>query len=154
MSNALSASQLPTLIARAEQAGGSWVVVVMASLPNCAWCDLVLRDQLIPRMRSTQSPQVGVAILDITDRRPIRIESRSGDRPPEARWLLESPLEWARQHNIRMAPTVFPISSSGKPIGEPLVGYSSADFYGAYLEDRISLAQRHWGANRPTGATT
>ena len=59
MSNALSASQLPTLIARAEQAGGSWVVVVMASLPNCAWCDLVLRDQLITRMRSTQSPTSG-----------------------------------------------------------------------------------------------
>jgi hypothetical protein len=53
-----------------------------------------------------------------------------------------------------MAPTVFPIDLTGRAIGEPLVGYSSVDFYGAYLEDRIQLAKTHWARIKPPGAAT
>jgi len=129
------------------------VVVAMASLPNCPWCDLVLKDQLLPRMRSADPPRVRTVILDITDRRPIQAPAIKA-ATPDLEWLAQSPQQWARQQRIRMAPTVFPIDFAGQPIGEPLVGYSSVDFYGAYLEDRIQLAKAHWARITPPGAAT
>jgi hypothetical protein len=147
----ISAEQLFAALVEAAKARGGLVVMAMASLPNCPWCDLVLRDQLLPRMRSADHPQLRTVILDITDRRPMR---RPGLKPHEAglEWLAQSPQQWARQQRIRMAPTVFPIDFAGQPIGEPLVGYSSVDFYGAYLEDRIQLAKAHWARAAQKGA--
>jgi thioredoxin-related protein len=149
----IPAEQLPAALQEATKARGDLVLVAMASLPNCPWCDLVLRDQLLPRMRSADRPQLRAVILDITDRRPMR---RPGADRPEVglEWLAQSPQQWARWHRIRMAPTVFPIDLAGRPIGEPLVGYSSVDFYGAYLEDRIQLAKAYWARGIQTGAAT
>lgn len=149
----ISAEQLSATLVEAAKARGGLVVMAMASLPNCPWCDLVLRDQLLPRMRSDTPPQVRAVVLDITDRRPMR---RPGLKPHEAglEWLAQSPQQWARQQRIRMAPTVFPIDFAGQPIGEPLIGYSSVDFYGAYLEDRIQLAMAHWARAAQRGAAT
>ncbi|MEY3669620.1 MAG: hypothetical protein RL258_1015, partial [Pseudomonadota bacterium] len=31
-----------------------------------------------------------------------------------------------------------------QPLFEPLVGYSSRDFYGAYLDAQVERAQRYW----------
>lgn len=149
----ISAEQLAAALLEAVKARGGLVVVAMASLPNCPWCDLVLRDQLLPRMRSAGHPTLRTVILDITDRRPMH---RPGLKPPEAglEWLAQSPQQWARQQRIRMAPTVFAMNFAGQPIGEPLVGYSSVDFYGAYLEDRIQLAKAHWARGPHSGAAT
>ena len=149
----LSAQQLPFALEEAKRAKGGVVLVAMGSLPNCPWCDLVLKDQLLPRMRSADRPQVRVVLLDITDRRPIR-KSPNRAEPSELTWLAQSPQQWARAQGIRMAPTVFPIDLTGRAIGEPLVGYSSVDFYGAYLEDRIQLAKAHWARITPPGAAT
>lgn len=149
----ISAEQLAAALQEAVKARGGLVVVAMASLPNCPWCDLVLRDQLLPRMRSAGHPTLRTVILDITDRQPMH---RPGLKPPEAglEWLAQSPQQWARQQRIRMAPTVFAMNFAGQPIGEPLVGYSSVDFYGAYLEDRIQLAKAHWARGPNPGAAT
>ncbi|MEN9794112.1 MAG: hypothetical protein RJA17_652 [Pseudomonadota bacterium] len=149
----ISAEQLAAALLEAVKARGGLVVVAMASLPNCPWCDLVLRDQLLPRMRSAGHPKLSTVVLDITDRRPMH---RPGLKPPEAglEWLAQSPQQWARQQRIRMAPTVFAMNFAGQPIGEPLVGYSSVDFYGAYLEDRIQLAKAHWARGPHSGAAT
>lgn len=149
----ISAEQLAAALQEAVKARGGLVVVAMASLPNCPWCDLVLRDQLLPRMRSAGHPTLSTVVLDITDRRPMH---RPGLKPPEAglEWLAQSPQQWARQQRIRMAPTVFAMNFAGQPIGEPLVGYSSVDFYGAYLEDRIQLAKAHWARGPHSGAAT
>ncbi|MGA0187713.1 MAG: hypothetical protein ACO3JE_06145 [Burkholderiaceae bacterium] len=147
----LSAHQLPLALEEAIRARGGIVLIAMASLPNCPWCDVVLKDQLLPRMRSADRPQVRVVLLDITDRRPIRTPGNRAERP-ELTWLAQSPQQWARAQGIRMAPTVFPLDLTGQAIGEPLVGYSSVDFYGAYLEDRIQLAKAHWARIKPPGA--
>ena len=148
-------SQLSTVLQEAARARGGLVVVAMASLPNCPWCDLVLRDQLLPRMRSDTPPHVRAVVLDITDRRPILGGGAPDNRAPgQLAWLAQSPQQWARRQRIRMAPTVFPIDLLGQAIGEPLIGYSSVDFYGAYLEDRIQLAKAHWARGTHTGAAT
>jgi hypothetical protein len=41
---------------------------------------------------------------------------------------------------VRVAPTVSFLSARGE-VAPPLVGYSSPDFYGAYLDDRIEQAR-------------
>ena len=51
-----------------------------------------------------------------------------------------SPRELGRFHKVRLAPTVLFIGPQGE-LAERLVGYGSPDFFGAYLEQRISQSR-------------
>ena len=46
----------------------------------------------------------------------------------------------------RLAPTVVFLAPDGTELAERLIGYPSADFYGAYLEQRLEQARARLGA--------
>ena len=75
-----------------------------------------------------------IAELDISDRESF-VEG-------------SSPAELAASLGIRVAPTVAFFGPAGE-LAKRLVGYQSADFYGAYLEDRITAASA--AISRSTG---
>jgi thioredoxin-related protein len=136
----LAPSQLPSVIRSAKQARGGLVPAVMVGSAHCPWCELILKEQLIPRMVGPQTPQLVVLDFDLADRKPV--EGLNLIKPTTARPL--SPADWAKAHRYALAPTVVFIDQRGQPITEPLIGYASRDFYGAYLEDRILQAQAYW----------
>jgi hypothetical protein len=134
-------SQFKTTLAKAKQSRGELVPAVMVGSAHCPWCELILKEQLGPRIMSSQIPQLLVLDFDLADRKPVE-GLYLGPMGPNGRAL--SPSEWAKAHRFALAPTVVVVNQFGQPIGEPLIGYASRDFYGAYLEDRIRLAQAYW----------
>jgi hypothetical protein len=43
-----------------------------------------------------------------------------------------------------LTPTVAMLNEHGGPIGTPLVGYASRDFFAIYLEEHIAAAATYW----------
>jgi thioredoxin-related protein len=133
-------SQFKALLAKARQSKGGLVPAVMVGSAHCPWCELILKEQLGPRMIGRLVPQLLVLDFDLADRKPVEgllLRSQGASR-------ALSPAEWAKAHRFTLAPTVVFVDQLGQPMGEPLIGYASRDFYGAYLEDRIQLAQAYW----------
>jgi hypothetical protein len=136
----LPAQDLGRLLRRAREARGKLVPAVMVGSAHCPWCELITKEQLLPRMASSLEPSLVVLDFDLGDHQPLP----TLENLPPAGQRNFSPAAWARHHRYQLAPTVVCLDRQGRPLGEPLVGYSSRDFYGAYLEDRIRLAQAHW----------
>lgn len=116
--------------------------VVLFSIEGCGFCKQVRRDHLRYLAREPDSSRVMIAELDISDHQPFAEGS--------------SPAELAASLGIRVAPTVAFFGPAGE-VAERLIGYQSADFYGAYLEDRIKAAsaaiRRSSGYRAPTAGS-
>jgi hypothetical protein len=108
-----------------ESAATGRPAIVLVSVEGCGFCKQVRRDHLRHLARAPESSRVMISELDISDRQPFTEGS--------------SPAELAASLGIRLAPTVAFFGPEGE-LAERLVGYNSADFYGAYLEDRIATA--------------
>ena len=109
-------------------------VVLMFSLAGCPYCEALRREQLIHLHRDERRAGVRVLELDLQDARPL--SSPIG--------ASETPSALAARLGIRVAPTVLFLGGE-REIAPRLVGYGSRDFYGAYLEERISTARRALG---------
>lgn len=49
---------------------------------------------------------------------------------------------FATKYQASLTPTVLFLNADGQPVAEPLLGYNSPDYYGAYLEKAIVQAQQ------------
>ena len=54
--------------------------------------------------------------------------------------VVQVELKDARHLGIRVAPTVLFLGAGAREVAPRLVGYSSPDFYGAYLDQRLAAA--------------
>ena len=122
-----------------EAARDRTVVVALFSLPGCPFCEAIRRDQLRHLAREQAAQRVRVVEYDLTDRRPFGGPAARTPAP-------DSPAALAASLDVRLAPTGAFIGPDGREIAERLVGYSSPDFYGAYLEQRIAQAHERLGA--------
>lgn len=131
-------------------------IVAMFSRAGCPYCAAIRRDQLAHLVRDAAARGVQVVEFDIADERAfvagaspsgstgLRSESGASDpsRPDRADVLraAASPAALARALRIRLAPTVVFLGPDGE-LAKRLIGYSSPDFYGAYLDERIEQAR-------------
>ncbi len=106
------------------------VVVALFSVPGCPYCEVVRRNYL--RHLEGAVPGVRVAEYGIADSRAFK-RPGSADAP-------KSPAALAKSLGIRFSPTVAFLGDENRELAERLVGYSSPDFYGAYLDARIGSA--------------
>jgi len=116
-------------------------VVAMFSRVDCPWCEVLRREQLVHLAREAGTRRVQVVEFDLADARAF--SERPGAPAAadgSAWWEAASPAALGRALNIRVTPTVAFFGPSGE-LTERLVGYPSRDFYGAYLDERIRLAQ-------------
>jgi hypothetical protein len=107
-------------------------LVVLASLDGCPHCRLVRENYLRPLAREGQP----VVQLDLRSAAPVadaRGAATTHDR------LLRA---WA----IEVAPTVLFLGARGQEVAPRLAGVPLADFYGAYLDERLAAANRAAGA--------
>lgn len=125
---------LAALVAQSEREGRP--VVALFSREGCGWCETIRRDQLRHLAREAQARGVLVVEFDVGDARAFRAaQGAGGDWASEA-----SPAALARRLDIRATPTVVFLGRGGE-LAERLVGYGSPDFYGAYLDERITQAR-------------
>ncbi len=102
-------------------------LVVMVSLDGCSFCKIARENYLIPLMREQAVPVVQV---DMRKSTPIT----------DALGRLTTHDQLTRAWGIKVAPTVLFLGKNGQEVAERLVGASTSDFYGVYLQERVTKA--------------
>ena len=111
-------------------------LVVMASLEGCPFCRTVRDSYLAPLRLETGQP---VVQLDMGSAQAVR--DFDGTQRTHDQVL--------RSWKITIAPTVLFFGRGGREVAQRLAGTSIPDFYGAYLDERVRLAQRSLGQATP-----
>jgi thioredoxin-related protein len=115
-----------------QAAAGGLPVVVFFRSASCPFCREVEELYLQPLLRdSAAAPRFVLRAVDIDQSRALI--GFDGARTDHGRF--------ARQQGVRLVPHLRFVGSHGEPLAEDLVGISSHDFYGGYLEDAINAAR-------------
>jgi hypothetical protein len=104
-------------------------LVVMTTLTGCPYCDLVRNHYLLPMRRDAGVQAVQIDIRD----RTTNLQGFAGENT--------TPADQARAWKARFAPTVLFLGPNGQELAERLVGVAVPDFYGEYLEARLTEAR-------------
>jgi len=120
------AHDLPRELARALAAGRP--LVVMVSLVGCPFCRDV-RDAHLGPLRDTQGQPV------------VQLDMRSTQAVTALDGVATTHGALVRSLGASVAPVVLFIGPGGREVAPRLSGYM-ADFYSAYLDDRMAAAQR------------
>jgi len=105
-------------------------LVVMTTLSGCPYCDLVRNHYLLPMRREGLVQAVQIDIRDRTS----NLQGFAGEST--------TPADQAMAWKARFAPTVLFLGPHGQELAERLVGVAVPDFYGEYLQARLSEARR------------
>lgn len=105
----------------AEAAGEP--LVLMFSLPGCAYCRVVRRNYLLPMLREGSVPRPHVRELTMTGSQAV----------VDFDGTVTTPAAIATRYQVKVAPTLVFVNASGELLVEPLVGGEHA-FYDAMLE--------------------
>lgn len=103
-------------------------LVVMVSLEGCPFCRVARDSYLGPMHRQEGVPVVQIDMRTSTSVRDFNGKAATHDA-------------LARAWDIKVAPTVLFFGAGGKEVAERLVGGYIADFYGAYLDQRMQAAR-------------
>jgi thioredoxin-related protein len=110
----------------ARRAGVPLLVIFTA--PDCAYCDRVMHYYLIPMQRNPDyANKVMVRRVQMTSTRAL---VDFDGKPTTSR-------QFAQHMKVTLAPTIIVFTPAGKPAGKPLIGLSSEDYYGGYMDAAI-----------------
>ncbi|MSQ51706.1 MAG: hypothetical protein EXR28_07445 [Betaproteobacteria bacterium] len=123
----------------AGAAGQGRVLLVLFSETGCPWCERVRREYLLP-MQQNAGVQKKAMFFQVDVDAGTPLLDFSGRSTTQA--------QLARRYGIRIMPTVLLLGPQGERLAEPLVGFGSSDFYGAYLDERIDRAWVALNAHR------
>jgi thioredoxin-related protein len=112
-------------------ASGKKPLLVLFSQTGCPWCERARREFLLP-MQANSSYQAKVIFrqIDIDQATPLT----GFDGAPTSHQAF------ARMMKVDRFPTILLLGQDGRVLAEPLVGFGIADFYGAYIDERIEQA--------------
>jgi hypothetical protein len=103
-------------------------LVVMVSLHGCPFCKVVRESYLQPLRASG----LQVVQMDMRDSRTL-LDFDGTVLTQDA---------WVRKQGIKLAPTVLFFGAQGREVASRLKGAYLPDFYGAYLDDQLTIARR------------
>ncbi len=106
-------------------------LLVLFSEAGCAWCERARQEFLLPMQRNPEY-RTKVMMREVGADDSAALVDFAGTATTQA--------DFARANRISMTPTVMLFSSRGEALGEPLVGFGSADYYGYFLDQRIDAA--------------
>ncbi len=129
---AAPAAGLPMAVSLADELAAALKqgnpLVVMVSLDRCPFCIVARSNYLVP-MRAQQA----LPVVQVDMRSTLIVKDFKGDK------LTHD--EWVRRLGVKVAPTVLFFGPGGVEVAERLSGAYIPDFYGAYLDDRLTLAR-------------
>lgn len=114
-------------------------LVLLVTLTGCPYCEVVRRNYLLPARRDQG---LHAWQLNITDR-STPLVGFDGKTTTAAAQIAA----W----KAGFTPTVLFLGPAGQELAERLVGLASLDFYGAYLEDRLTTARKALADGRQIG---
>ena len=109
-------------------------LVVMVSLQGCPFCKVVRENYLMPLQRE------GLPVVQLNMRSAQAITDIDGSAHTQEGLI--------RKWGIQLAPTVLFLGPQGKEVAPRLKGAYLADFYGAYLDEQLTLARQAIAAAR------
>lgn len=109
--------------------GGS-PLVVMVSLDGCPYCKTVRENYLSPLRE-----QEGLVV--------VQVDMRSAAPLLDFNSVTRTHDQLVRAWAITMAPTLLFFGPAGVEVAPRLVGVSSRDYYGAFLDERLAQARAH-----------
>jgi len=98
---------------------------------HCGYCERVLNEFLIPMSRNPEYQ--GKVVMR-------RIETSSDRNLRDFAGAKSTHGRFAAGHDIYLVPTVALFDGKGRMLGKPLVGLTTVDYYGMYLDERIDQA--------------
>jgi thioredoxin-related protein len=107
------------------------VVLVVFSGEYCGYCEQVLNEFLIPMSRNPEY-QNKLVMRRVDNTGFTTVKGFDG--------AVEDHRKFTSEHGIRMVPTVMLFDKNGKQLGKPLVGLTTVDYYGYYLDQAIDAA--------------
>lgn len=120
------------LQADARTAAGSGIpILLFFAADSCAYCQAVEESYLQPMVKTGQYR--GRVLF-----RVVRIDSEAPLRDFDGRMTTQQ--AFAAAHGVRLTPVVRLVNASGRELVPQLLGYTSPDFYGSYLESAIDDA--------------
>ena len=125
----LSAADLSSeaVVSRARQ----MPILILFTSPNCAYCERVKQEFLLPMQRN---PEYADKVI------MRQIEYRGQNRLVDFSGKATTAAQFSRQHKVRLTPTIKLFDAEGRSLTEPLVGLTTPDYYGAFLDRAIDEA--------------
>ena len=120
-----AARSLPDELALALRQGRP--LVVMVSLEGCIFCKIARQSHLVPMHRQ------GQPIVQVDMRSAQLVTDFDGRQPTHD--------ELARRWKVSITPTLLFFGPRGREVAERMEGAYQPDFYGPYLEDRLSRSR-------------
>ena len=103
-------------------------ILIMFSMRDCQYCDVVREEFLKPMLRSGDYVD-RVIMLELYSDSEAQLQDFTG-KPISAEKLI-------RRYQAGFAPTVIFLDSQGKELAGRLIGITTRDFYGGYLDEAI-----------------
>jgi hypothetical protein len=115
-------------------------VIVLFSLPDCHYCEVVRRNYLAP-MAGLPHEVVRPVVRELELNGTAPVAGFRGDKT--------SGSALASRYGVKVAPTVVMLGRDGELLAPPLVGGDVAGMYGAYLDRALGEAQARLSALDP-----
>ncbi len=111
-------------------------ILIMFSMRDCQYCDVVREEFLKPMLRSGDYAE-RVIMLELYSDSHAQLRDFNGQ--------LISASVLIQRYKAGFAPTVVFLDSQGKELAERLIGITTRDFYGGFLDEAIdeSLQRVH-----------
>jgi hypothetical protein len=98
---------------------------------ECPYCEQALREYLVPFSREEWQGKALFRQVGI-DRRDPLVDFGGARTTHQA---------LADRYGVVLSPTVLVVDANGRPLGEPIVGLLTVDFYGAYIDNALKAAR-------------
>lgn len=105
------------------------VVLVVFSSAFCSYCETVLNEFLIPMSRNADY-QSKLVMRKVDTTSTMEIKDFQGHKISLRKFAGES--------GVRMVPTVVVFDAEGRQLSKPVVGLTTVDYYGFYLDQAIN----------------
>lgn len=102
-------------------------LVIMFGSSTCPYCSVVRSLYVAPLEEDDRYP--GIVVREIETDSPSEVRDFKG--------RLSTMSEISSAYGIYLVPTVIVFTADGEQVGKPLIGLSTEDFYGAYLDVAI-----------------
>lgn len=106
-------------------------ILVLFSRRNCVFCDQILKEFLVP-MQHNAEYDTKVIMRRIDTGSGAKLRLFSGKTTTQALF--------AKENNIYLTPTIKLFDAQGNELVEPLIGLTTPDYYGGFLDQRIDEA--------------
>ena len=124
-----SAQSLPDELDKASK--NKEPLIVMVSLAGCVYCKMARESYLGPMQKQ------GFPIVQVDMKSDMSVKGFSGQ--------MQTHDQLVKQWRVSLAPTLIFFGPNGQELVDRMEGGYVPDFYGAYLEERISKARKILG---------